>query len=107
MKDNFYIIGLGYCSAQNLLSFQNEVAYSSGVYGWSCDYYDVDGVVISTGYSYIESKNTKHDYEMVKRYDLQAEKIRYNYELTYEQRKQQVNELLSKFIKECKENFKK
>lgn len=44
------ILKIPYCKAQNLLAYCDPYAYSEGAYGWSCDYYDVDGVIISTGY---------------------------------------------------------
>ena len=43
------ILSIGYCEAQALLRYETPFAYSSGVYGWNCDYYDIDGVCISTG----------------------------------------------------------
>lgn len=43
------ILSIGYCNAQALLRYETPFAYSSGVYGWNCDYYDIDGVCISTG----------------------------------------------------------
>lgn len=43
------ILRIGYCDAQALLRYETPFAYSSGVYGWNCDYYDIDGVCISTG----------------------------------------------------------
>ena len=36
--------------AQAHLRYETPFAYSSGAYGWNCDYYDIDGVCISTGY---------------------------------------------------------
>lgn len=44
------ILSIGYCDAQALLRYETPFAYSSGVYGWNCDYYDIDGVCIATGY---------------------------------------------------------
>jgi len=102
IKNNHYIIGISYCDAQYLLNYQNDFAYSSGVYGWSCDYYDIDDVIISTGYSYINNKNTSYSYETLKDYNLKAEKIVHDYNIPYEEKKSQVNQLLSEFIKSCK-----
>ena len=60
MKDNYYyIIGIGYCDAQYLLQDEKPIAYSAGVYGWQCDYYDVDGVLISTGYNIKQQKHLR------------------------------------------------
>ena len=98
MKENYNaIIGIGYCKAQNLLKYQDPIAYSVGVYGWACDYYDVGGVLISTGYAPI---GQSPDYDIIRKYDSQAEKINHNYNLSYEERKNQVNYLLNEFISE-------
>ena len=91
------IISIGYCNAQNLLEHKNPIAYSAGIYGWACDYYDVGGVLISTGYGPI---GESPDYDIIRKYDSQAEKINHNYNLSYEERKNQVNDLLNEFIAE-------
>ena len=40
-KDN--LIAIGYCSLHRLLKFKYPFAYSTGVYGWACDYYELAG----------------------------------------------------------------
>ena len=97
-----YIAKIGYCNAQHLLNYEEPFAYSERTEGWACDYYDIDGVLISTGYAPIESKNTKCDYDTVRKYDEMAEKIAYNYDLKYEEQKVQVEDLLQQFISEIK-----
>ena len=98
MKENYNtIISIGYCKAQNLLRNQSPIAYSAGVYGWSCDYYDVGGVLISTGYAPI---GTSPDYDIICKYDSQAAKISSDYNLSYEERKRMINDLLNEFIAE-------
>jgi hypothetical protein len=72
MRENFRILSIGYCDMQCLLRYQSPIAYSSGVYGWACDYYEVDDVIISTGYAPINSKNMKNDYKLVKEYENKA-----------------------------------
>ena len=91
------IISIGYCKAQNLLKYQDPIAYSVGIYGWACDYYDIGGVLISTGYAPI---GQSPDYDIIRKYDSQAEKINHNYNLSYEERKNRVDELLREFIAE-------
>lgn len=60
MKESYKtIIKIGYCDAQYLLKFENIIAYSTRVEGWSCDYYDIEGILISTGYAPIENKKCK------------------------------------------------
>ena len=103
MKDNYhYIISIGYCNAYYLLRDEKPIAYSAGVYGWQCDYYDVDGVLISTGYNTLNNKNTYADYEIINEYETKAEKIISNKEINYETQKQQVKALLKEFIKNAK-----
>ena len=104
MKENYFIIGIGYCDAQHLLRHQDAIAYSSGQYGWACDYYNIDNVVISTGYSYIDNKNTSYDYQALREYERQARHIEYNHEFSYQDKVSKTNALLHQFIKECKDN---
>ena len=89
------ILSIGYCSADSLLQHVSPFAYSAGVYGWACDYYDFGGVCISTGYNPIG----KHvNFELLKEYEAKAQKINYNYELSYQERKDATNALLKEFI---------
>ena len=42
IRQNFNtVLSIGYCDAQYLLDCKNPFAYSAGVYGWSCDYYQI------------------------------------------------------------------
>ena len=101
MKESYdKIIKVGYCNLQYLLRFQEPFAYSAHSEGWACDYYDIDGVLISTGYSPIESKRTKCTYDICKKYDNAAEKIIYNYSLSQEEQKEKLDNLIKDFIKE-------
>ena len=58
------VISISYCGAQGLLNFYSPFAYSAGVYGWACDYYEINGVVISTGYQPI---GEQADYKKIER----------------------------------------
>ena len=101
MKENYNkIIKIGYCDAQYLLQFEEPTAYSTRSEGWACDYYDVDGVLISTGYAPTESKNANVDYETVKNYENKARDIIYSNN-DYEDRKLKVKSLLKEFISEA------
>ena len=101
-EDYTHIIGTGYCDLQYLLRFEEPVAYSTRAEGWACDYYDIDGVLISTGYSPIRSKRTKSCYQVNHEYDEKARIIFNNYNLTYEERKEQIEALLHEYIKAVK-----
>ena len=91
------IYKIGYCNAQYLLEGINPFAYSSGNDGWSCDYYEIEGICISTGYRAIgEGVN----YDLVRKYDKKASEVLSDYDLDYQKRKNKVNKLLVKFINE-------
>lgn len=98
IRGGFYrILSIGYCDAQYLLKYKNPFGYSAGVYGWACDYYDIDGVCISTGYSPLTDKNMIHDYNLVREYENKARDICKG-DLEYEDKKIKVNELLVELI---------
>ena len=44
------LLSIGYCGAANLLRNHAPIAYTSGVYGWNFDVYEVNGLTICTGY---------------------------------------------------------
>ena len=72
IKESAYqLYAAGYCELDRLLVYQSPFAYSSGVYGWSCDYYNLDGVIISTGYSPIGEIVA---YDLIKKYNNLAKK---------------------------------
>jgi hypothetical protein len=101
MRNNYNrIISIGYCNAQWLLKYKEPIAYSIRAEGWACDYYDIDGVLISTGYAPLTAKNTHSNYDIARRYNEQAQEIACNYSLSYEERAKQVNALLKEYIKE-------
>lgn len=99
MKESYdKIICVSYNNLQHLLRFQKPFAYSTRVEGWACDYYNIDGVLISIGYSPIDSRRTKSSYDICKKYDEAAQKILCKYS-SYEDQKEKVNNLLMEYIK--------
>lgn len=97
IRNNFKVFAAGYCGLQNLLEYTQPNAYTAGVYGWNADVYEFGGIAIVTGY---RPFGTSIPYELQKKYDLQAEKIRYNNGLSWEEKKTGLDSLLSEFIKE-------
>lgn len=95
-----HIISIGYCNAQSLLNGVEPIAYSARSEGWACDYYDIDGVLISTGYAPLSAKNTHSTYEIIKRYNDMAQAITSNYDLNYEERAERINALLRAYVQE-------
>ena len=88
------VIKVGYCKAQYLLNCEDAFAYSSGVNGWACDYYDIDGVIISTGYAPI---GKEADCNTVKKYNNEARALKY---ANYDEYRNELRKLISKFIDE-------
>lgn len=92
------IICVPYCGLQNLLNYETPVAYTVRREGWAADIYDMGGgVAIVTGYA--PFGNIRPSYELRERYETQAEKIRYDYSLSYEQQRESLKNLARDFIK--------
>ena len=71
----YYILSVGFCDMQSLLNEQRPFAYSSRAEGWACDYYEVDDVLISTGYAPLNDKNMIKDYRIIEEYENKALEI--------------------------------
>ena len=96
-ENNSKVINIGYCAAQNLLWFNEPTAYSSGVYGWNCNFHQIDrNTVIATGYRV----GKLADHTIVEKYDNEAAEIIGNKNISWDDKKSQVNNLLEKFVKE-------
>ena len=94
-----YIWQVSYCGMQNLLYYQSPIAYTSGVYGWNFDLYDVGGVYFTTGYRNMIGKQI--DYDLLRKYETQAQEIINSWDkYEYDEKKDLVNNLLKEFIKE-------
>lgn len=102
MKEGYSnIIGIGYCQAQYLLSGQDDYAYISGKHGWACDIYKIDNnTIISTGYQPI--RNTTIDYNTLKVYEREAEKIVCESKKDWDEKKKILNQLLLEMIQTAK-----
>lgn len=95
------VLAVGYCKGQNLLDLSpaHELGYTSGVYGWKSDIYiyrTMSGlyVLISTGYAPVS--NTKC--VDIEPFEKKAEEIRYNRQLTFEEKREKVNLLLDSWV---------
>lgn len=91
------ILSVGYCDLQYLLRYEKPFAYSAGVYGWNCDYYDIGGVCISTGYRPI---GKYVPYELVHRFEDQARKLVMESDLDSETERGMIDDLLGEFLRE-------
>ena len=93
------IICVPYCGLQNLLNYENPVAYTERREGWAADIYDMGGeVAIVTGYA--PFGNIRPSYELLERYEKQTEQIRYNHSVTWEEQREQLEQLARAFIEE-------
>lgn len=93
------IICVPYCGLQNLLHYESPVAYTARREGWAADIYDMGGgVAIVTGYA--PFGNIRPGYAQVKAVEEQAEKIRYDYSLSYDQQRESLKSLAKEFVKE-------
>lgn len=92
------IICVPYCGLQTLLSYESPVAYTVRREGWAADIYDMGGgVAIVTGYA--PFGNIRPPYELWEWYETQAEKIRYDYSLSYDQQREDLKILARDFIR--------
>lgn len=91
-------ICVGYCNLQNLLNYESPTAYTTRSEGWAADIYDFGDVAIITGYA--PFGNIRPGYELCKKYETQAEKIRCDYSLSWEAQKEAIQQLIHEFIKE-------
>lgn len=99
IKENYHkVIRAGYCDVQHLTRFREPIAYSCGVYGWNCDYYDIDGVIVATGYRGVPQQNTNVSHQTIREFEKKAEKLVHDYDLDYEERKEKVESLLKELV---------
>ena len=92
------VICVCYCGLDNLLTNHDPIAYNSGVDGWKCDIYDINGVAIVTGYQ--PFGNIRPHYDTIKKYDDEARKICCNSWGNYQKMLDQTDQLLNQFIEE-------
>lgn len=85
------VFSVGYADLQHLLTFENPMAYNSGVYGWNCDIYDFGDIAIVTGY---RPFGESLPYELVKEFNAQAKDILTDSKLEYTERKELICRLL-------------
>jgi len=98
-SDNLFSVG--YCDLQYLLKYKNAFAFSSGVYGWSCDYYELElcgtRIIISTGYQPIGRQLPS---TLIKKYDPLAKNIIKKTFLDHDRTESEINTLIDQFLKD-------
>ena len=91
------IIQVGYCAAWHLLKNHEPIAYTSGMYGWNFDVYQVYGVTICTGYRNMPGRAAKD----LTWFEQEARAIYEKREMPYEQRSELIEGALKCF---CEKN---
>lgn len=96
-----HVICIGYCNLQYLLYYRKAFAYTSGVYGWNADIYDMGrGVAICTGYR--PFGNIRADYNLQKEYNDKAERIVLSWgKYEHDEKLKMLDELLNEFIEKA------
>ena len=91
VKEQFTNIkSTGYCGLVHLLTGVEPIAYTCGIYGWNYDIYTVHGLTICTGYRNMPGEKL----QQVSEYEQKAREIMNNYDISYDERKRKINELL-------------
>lgn len=90
---SYNLVCAGYCSLQNLLRCHDAIAYTSGVYGWNFDVYEVHGLTICTGYRGMPGRRANN----IREYEGKARAIWDDYSRPYDERSADVEALLAEF----------
>ena len=106
IREGYFTIKVGYCGAQNILTYQGARYYNYGVYGWRYDVYELDyNLAICTGYSPIKSipeKINAQAVEIIEKYDKKAGSIRSSDYKSYTNYRRAIERLYNKMVKELK-----
>lgn len=87
------LVSVGYCDLQTLLRNHSPIAYTSGVYGWNFDVYEVYGLTICTGYRGMPGRTANN----VREYERRARAIFDEPGGTWEGKDERVENLLREF----------
>ena len=105
IRNNFHtVLIVGYCELEYLLNHCSPFAYSAGLYGWTCDYYNpstkYSGVCIATGYNTDRLGGKRVSYELVKEYEQKARELVCDYS-TQINKREALNTLIDEFIEKA------
>lgn len=97
------IICVGYCDLCTVLRNKDARFYTSGVYGWNADIYEIDyNTCIVTGYRPFGNIFASYS-GICNKYEQKAREITQDRTSTYEQQCEKLDILLNEFIQECKQ----
>lgn len=92
-----HIIKVGEGVLHNLLRHEQPKAYTTDMYGWDADVYEIDGIAIVTGYKPFGNQPSN---ELVDRYEGTAKEIR-NMWLPEVETKELLHTLAVEFVNEA------
>lgn len=92
------VFSTGYCNLNNLLSFEDPIAYTSGVYGWNADIYHFEGFAIVTGY---RPFGEHIPFEKIRKFEKKAEAIRNRKGWGFNAKKNALHKLAFRLCYEC------
>ena len=101
IKSGYYhTICVPYCGLQDLLSYENPVAYTTRAEGWGADIYEIDSnTCIVTGYA--PFGRYRPDYKTLEKWNRAA--VKKCSQVKLENHKRSLEILLKKFAKEITE----
>ena len=88
------IVSAGYCDLAHLLWYHSPIAYTSGIYGWNFDVYEIDGLTICTGYRGMPGRTANG----IREYEQKAKTIVNDYKKPHEERREELEALLKEWI---------
>ena len=89
------LVSVGYCDLSTLLRYHSPIAYTSGVYGWNFDVYEVNGLTICTGYHGMPGRRAKNAGE----YERKAREAVEN--LDWKEAEAEIERLLTEFCNQA------
>jgi hypothetical protein len=97
VKESFSkVYAAGYCDMQFLLRYEEAFAYSKGVSGWQCDYYQIEDLIISTGYAPV---GIRIEGDLARKYENLARDY-YRIDNMHDDNKEYFRNLIKELIKE-------
>ena len=97
------IYRVGYCKLQPIFNYLEPVYYNSGIYGWNCDIYIYNNIVITTGYRNLRGQRIPD--AILKKYNKKASAIIEKYKFDYLKKTTALDKLRDKFFNELLENY--
>ena len=87
------LVSVGYCDLQTLLRNHSPIAYTSGVYGWNFDVYQVYGLTICTGYRGMPGRAANN----IREYESRARAILADHNKDWKAKDEEIENLLREF----------